>query len=134
MRNLKRLSIEIQVLQKIYGYQNVAFSKKGEWIFIKNFKLPNGKYNMNSCSVLIIVPENFDDAEVTECYVDKNLKWKAGLLNKNLPHSYKDKSPYKDYQWICFDPTPGNPSNSGLLDFINTLRTYFTDPWKYQDL
>ncbi|MEO0075359.1 MAG: E2/UBC family protein, partial [candidate division WOR-3 bacterium] len=75
MRNLKRLSIEIQVLQRIYGYQNVTFSKDAEWIFIKNFKLPNGKYNMNSCSVLIIVPENFDDAEVTECYVDKNLKW-----------------------------------------------------------
>jgi Prokaryotic E2 family E len=135
MRNLRRLAVELQVLVRRYGQNNIPFHENGDWILINNFKLPKNKYNMDSCRVLIIIPPDYDDAEITWCHVDANLKWKSGIFGKNLPHSYKGKQfSFEGYQWVCFEATPGNPSNSGLLDFINTLRAYFTNPWIYQEL
>ena len=134
MRNLKRLALELKILERIYGYSNVYYPEDGSWVKITNFRLPRYKYNLTSCTILIIIPRNYDDAEVVECYIDKDLRCIKGSRLADLPHSHKRRFSGDGYQWICFEPTRGRQTNSGLLDFMNTLRTYISGPWKYQKL
>jgi hypothetical protein len=134
MRNLKRLALELKILENVYGYDNVYYPEDGSWVKLTNYRLPPDEYNMSFCTVLVLIPKAYDDAEVTECYIDKDLRCKKNSRLVNLPHSYKKKFSGEGYQWICFEPSECKKSNAGLLDFVNTLRTYLCDPWTYQDL
>ena len=91
MRNLKRLAFEILILQTRYGKKHISIHENGDWVLIHNFKLPKYKYNMDKCRVLIFIPPNYDNAEITWCHIDEKLKWKNGIFGKALPHTFKDK-------------------------------------------
>lgn len=134
MRNLRRLALEIRILESMYGFNSVYYPEDGAWIKLLDLRLPHGRYNLRACTVLILIPENYDTAEVVECYLDKDLCGKKGNSFVKLPHSHQRGFSGQGYQWVCFEPSGSNRADTGLLDFINTLRTYLSDPWKYQEL
>lgn len=133
MRNIRRLSFEIKILERIFWAGNIAYPSDGRWIKISNYRLPQTKcvYNFGFITILIMVPEEYDSVGVSECYIDKDLKIKNGTAFYHLPHVHGKKFNEHGYQWLCFH---ASSSFVGLLDFINTLKFYFTDPFQYQSL
>lgn len=133
MRNLKRLEYEIRLLEQAFGYQNVAYEDDGSWIKILNYSLPQKecKYNLGSITVLIIIPEAYDNASVFECYIDKDVRLNGGREFERLPHTHDRKYKNQGYQWLCFEDTEKFVS---LIDFVKTLKLYFTNPLKYPGL
>ena len=128
MRNMNTLRQEATALGNRYGRSNVTINENGNWIKLAQFPLPSGMYNLDTATILIIVPEHYDAAKISECYVDSDLR----LRNKRLPHVHKNYSTHYQqagYEWLCFE-TPSGP-NEGLIGFIHTLRAYFTDPHAY---
>ena len=132
MRNLKRLGCEIKIMEKIFGYNNISYPKDGSWIKL-NYKLPQHKckYNLNTITVLIIISGSYDSTSVSECYVDRDLRIQKGRKLEKLPHTHDKKYDEQGYNWLCFE----NPDVFvSLLDFLNTLKLYFTDPFEYQEI
>jgi hypothetical protein len=135
MRNLKRASMEIKFLQLRYGKDKINFARDGAWIKIKQYPLPP-QYNQQTCTLIIIIPENYDSVSVAEVYTTNSLKikqnGKMGMLGNwhsadigEHSHLFTDSS---KYMWICFHPGQKFVS---LLDFMNTLRVYFINPAAY---
>ncbi len=130
MRNMNRLRMEVSALRNRYGRNNVTFHSGGDWIELTQFSLPQGVYTLNTATLLIIIPPNYDAAKISEVYVDRDLRLRQG--NKRLPHVHnRYQTEYRNvgYEWLCFE-TPQGP-NEGLIGFISTLRAYFTDPHAY---
>lgn len=127
MRNLKRLAIEIKVLEERYCASNIEFPDDGSWVKIRNFPLPNF-YNMPECTILIIIPSNYDPASVVECHIPRKLRIRTRKGYAKMSNWHESRFQNEGYQWICFEP--GSRFTS-LLDFINTLRAYFSDPFSY---
>lgn len=130
-RNLIRLEKELALLELRYGLHNIEYPSDGSWIKILNYPLPRGKYNFRSCTVLIIVPENYDLVPVSEVHIDKDLRLVDGKKLVHLPHTLESVYDDLGYQWISIHPGKRNHS---LIDFVNTLTTYLTDPKKYERL
>lgn len=133
MRNLRRLQFEIGILKNIFGFQDVSYPSDGKWIKISNYRLPQHKciYNFRVTAILIIIPEEYDAVGISLSYIDKDLRIRRDLKFERLPHTHDGKYNKEGYQWLCFEM----PNRFiGLLDFINTLRVYFTDPFQYQRL
>ncbi|MFH0795988.1 MAG: E2/UBC family protein [Candidatus Omnitrophota bacterium] len=136
MRNLKRLALEMKILQARYGADNVDFPSDGTWVRIRNYSLPP-QYNLRMCPIVIIIPEQYDTTSVTEVYTPSNLRIIIKGSFKQL-ENWHDASIGKhsnlfsnteNYMWICFHPGRHFVS---LLDFLNTLRVYFTNPFLYK--
>lgn len=133
MRNLKRLGCEIKIIENLFGYNNISYPKDGSWIKIKNYRLPQHKcrYNLNKITALIIIPCSYDNSSISECYIDRDLRIQKGRRLEKLPHTHDKKYDEQGYNWLCFE----NPDVFvGLLDFLNTLKLYFTDPFIYQEI
>lgn len=131
MRNIRRLRLELNALQNRYGRANVVFPNNYEWAKLVRFPLKPGKYNLQNCTILIIIPKNYDMVSIRECHVDLDLRMidQSGRSHDlpNLHSSYKYD--LDGYRWLCFEEPKGK--NTGLIGFIDTLRTYFTDPHGY---
>lgn len=133
MKNIRRLSFEIKILEGIFGYRNISYHSGGSWIKISNYTLPQIRcvYNFRFTTILIIIPDEYDAVGVSVSYIDKDLRIRRGLKFEKLPHTHDGKYDREGYQWLCFEM----PNRFiGLLDFINTLKVYFTDPFQYQRL
>ena len=133
MRNLKRLEFEIKILEKTFGWRNISYPSDGSWIKINRFRLPQKicRYNLRFAVILIIIPYEYDIVGVSECYIDMDLRIKKGMVWDKLPHTHEKGYEEEGYQWLCFEASIRFIS---LLDFINTLNLYFTDPFRYQRL
>ena len=133
MRNLRRLQFEMGILRKIFGSRNISYPSDGSWIKISNYELPrhNCAYNFRFTAILIIIPDEYGSVGVSECYIDRDLKVKKGLKLERLPHTQNGKYNKEGYQWLCFEASNKFVS---LLDFINTLKLYFNNPFRYQRL
>lgn len=133
MRNIRRLSFEIKILERIFGSRNINYPSDGSWIKISNYRLPQTKcaYNLGVTTILIIIPEEYDAVGVSLSYVDMELRVKRGMNFERLPHTHDGEFSKEGYQWLCFEPSG---KFVGLLDFINTLKFYFTNPFQYQSL
>ena len=133
MRNLRRLQFEIGILRKIFGFQNISYPSDGSWIKISNYMLPQTRcvYNFRFTSILVMIPDEYGSVGVSLSYIDKDLRIRRGSKFEKLPHTHDGKYNKEGYQWLCFEV-----SNKlvGLLDFINTLKLYFSDPLSYQHL
>jgi len=131
MRNLRRLAAEIRILERIVG--KLHYPVDGSWVKICHYKLPQHKYiyNLKFVTILIIIPSQYDSVGVYECYIDKDLKIRKGSIFGSLPHTEPQKYDNQGYRWLCFH---SSSSFVSLLAFINTLKLYFTDPFKYQNL
>lgn len=131
--NVRRLAFELKMLERIFGYRNISYPSDGSWVKISNYKLPQDrcKYNLGYTPILILIPENYDSVGISLCYIDKDLKIRQPTELARLPHTHDGKYNKEGYQWLCFEVFS---SFVGLLDFINTLKVYFTDPFLYQRL
>ena len=126
MKNVRRIQLEVVALRNRYGSQNIVVSPKLSWVKIVGFPLKQGMYNLNATTIAIIIPPHFDSESVSECYVDSDLRFSN---KKSLPHMWGSVHEQEGYIWLCFH----QPGKKGyvLLDFIETLRAYFSDPNKY---
>lgn len=135
MRNLRRLELEIRVLEKLFDYNNISYPSDGGWIKISKYELPQTRviYNRSMITVQIKIPEHYDNVGVSEVFINRGLKVKRGFRWRKLPHTHDDQKEAvgKGYIWLCFEDLK---SFIGLLDLINTLKLYFTDPFEYQEL
>jgi hypothetical protein len=85
----------------------------------------------------MIIPENYDSVSVSEIYTASSLRvsqrgrmstlenWHSTAIGEHR-HLFTDPS---KYMWICFHPGRNFVS---LLDLMNTLRLYFTNPVAYK--
>jgi len=134
MRNLKRLELEIAIMERLFGHSNISYAEDGSWIKISNYKLPNNEceYNLDSATIQVVIPKNYDTSSVTEVYIDRHLRIRKKKKFAMLPHTSDHKEAIGNgYIWLCFEPPDVFVS---LLDFINTLKAYFTNPFNYQKL
>lgn len=130
MKNIRRLQMEISLLRNRYGSWNITTTSDYQWVKVEGFPLLPGKFNLPACTVLIIIPETFDSSSISECYVDRDLKFRGSRGWENLPHLHAGYNYDEEgYHWLCFE----NPfkAHAGLLDFIGTLRAYMTSPLDY---
>lgn len=130
MRNLNALRLETSALANRYGRRNITVHNDGNWVKQSRFPLPKGQYNLETATILIIIPERYNSVSISECYVDADLRFRKG--NSRLPHVHAGfQTGYRKvgYEWLCFEPPQG--PNEGLIGFIHTLRAYFTDPHAY---
>ena len=125
---MHRLVPEFKGLQHRYGSSKVVAPKDLSWMKLMEFPLTPGQYNLRSCTVLIMIPHNYDLVCIRECYVDIDLRRvDAGGQLRKLPHVHTGYRYERDgYRWLCLES--GYGENSGLIGFIDILRTYFTDP------
>lgn len=134
MRNLKRIEVEIRILERLFGIHNVSYADDGSWIKISNYKLPRTEceYSLDSITLQIIIPKEYDNIAISEVYVDSDLMIRKKNRFVVPPHIGNEQDAIgKGYLWLCFHPAE---EFIGLLDFINILKTYFTNPFKYQKL
>lgn len=134
MRNLKRLELETAIMERLFGHSNISYAEDGGWIKISNYKLPINEceYNSLTTTLQIIIPKEYDNASVIEAYIDRDLRIRKKKKFIMLPHTSDHKEAIgKGYIWLCFEPPDVFVS---LLDFINTLKAYFTNPFNYQKL
>ena len=134
MRNLKRLELEIAIMERLFGHSNISYAEDGSWIKISNYKLPINEceYNSLTTTLQIIIPGEYDNASVIGAYIDRDLRIRKKKKFVTLPHTSDHKEAIgKGYIWLCFEPPDVFVS---LLDFINTLKAYFTNPFNYQKL
>lgn len=134
MRNLKRLELEIAIMERLFGHSNISYAEDGSWIKISNYRLPQGEYEYNlvTMTLQIIIPENYDNSSVIEVYLDRDLRIRKKKKFLALPHTSDHKEAIgRGYIWLCFEPPDVFVS---LLDFINTLKAYFTNPFNYQKI
>lgn len=130
MRNTHKLAMELRMLRDRYGGRNVVAPSSYEWVKLVGFPLLQGKYNLDACTLLIMIPEGYDASSVQECYTDKDL----ALINRfgakeGLPHLHGAARYGRDgYQWICLHSPQ---EKTDLIHFLHVLRAYFTDPYEY---
>lgn len=130
MKNMRRLQMEISLLRNRYGSRKIAAPSDYEWVKIEGFPLLPGKFNLPACTVLIMIPDNFDSSSIKECYVDRDLKVRGSWGWENLPHLHAGYGyDQEGYRWLCFEDP--RKDHAGLLDFIRTLRAYMTSPRDY---
>ena len=55
-----------------------------QYLIFHNYGLPNGLYNVDTCSVLIVIPTNYNDAGIDCIWVSPHLSRKDG---KGIPRA-----------------------------------------------
>ena len=91
----ERIQSELDIVRNEYG--DLETGPDGDWLKIKNFKLPPG-WNKEKVKLLILIPSGYPATPPDNFYVDNSLR----LANGNLPGATSANKNKLGEPWLQF--------------------------------
>lgn len=147
--NNRFLARDIQILERLFGAENIEWPKSGAWVHIKRgFPVVSTAFrlSLSETPLLMFVPPGYGErrgqgAGIEEFYVDPKLKIARGTKGafQEIPHTYlqvdRRGGAINQRQWryacvhIDFDPR-----RHSVVESLTLLKMMFADPWTFERL
>lgn len=122
--------------EKLYEIElNFEEDKPSQYLVFHKYELPKGLYNVESCSVLIVIPTNYNDAGIDCIWVSPHLSRKDG---KGIPQTSapgaRENHHYKNLEYCRWSRHWNNGQNcwkpgvSNIETILRRLRWIFEHP------
>lgn len=141
------LARDIQILEGLYGRDNIEWPKSGTWVHVKRgFRVHSTKFqlSLSETPLLMFVPEWYGErkgqtAGIEEFYVDPQLKIARTSQFEEIPHTYVQIDRrggtvnQRKWRYACVH-IDWDPKRHTIVESLTLLRLMFSDPWAFERL